>query len=846
MADTTVLNGDVGVTYFANNRQKRMEWIGGTNYEYTMNELYSAMATLLDESSTIDDGSAFSAETPVEYTTGKIDSGEIEPWYISMDLMEKITGGALKTSGWTRVTGTSTGIVCVQVDSGGAIVVGDAGNNIVHSDGDVGTLLEFIDTGGAIDLCFIRPDSNAAGNDFDGQTADDLTCNGHVADVVEAAGGATTGEMIWGNVYTIGTIDSNVHIYLYQGEIDPDGTRARRFAWGSATLDWYGNGHIDRAIPLMDITASTWLALDAGYVVARARKSGDLYASFEVSNSIVSGGRNPIPLQTSSDLNQTTGIKKELTGAWSTAYLNGEIIVGTNSGARGIVDLANSSDGVHLVYFPIAEADATGNYGGALTDFTAIETITGGTSGCTSTSAGVPADFGPADAGWYSGTGIPTVAFTATEFDVDNDGNAEEYGITIDCNNNRLSEVYEWAKWQTRYGEITNDLDGINGELYDGATAAFVYTAEVGTIDEGESVTGDTSGATGVIISHDRVDNYVMLRSTRGSFAVGEIINSDDDGDTLTNLTTAYNFAPTSVAPLGSFAGGTFFGARGVLLDDWNSLDENAFILTDIDGGAYSRPAAFSITVSNLEGNAATSDESDLVAVYRLTGSGGIVEKDEHDCTGGEAAGAGTITVDVAIPNDVPGSSTGGRLVVVDDPAGIGAEYVVRYASWSGDVFTLNEITGTANDVGGTTSPLLLNDNTATFEGGADQVYRGDLVFVTGKGYAYVEKVVSDTQLALRSPGITGFAAADGYEINVCPVAITNADTLYVPLIHTYATGATTAVSLQYVAQIYFKVRVRNTRDTDPYPIKPFSSDGTSTGSDQTVQTVRTEDPVIS
>jgi len=46
MADTTILNGDIGVTWFANNRQKRLEWIGGTNTSYTMNDLYSAMQTL--------------------------------------------------------------------------------------------------------------------------------------------------------------------------------------------------------------------------------------------------------------------------------------------------------------------------------------------------------------------------------------------------------------------------------------------------------------------------------------------------------------------------------------------------------------------------------------------------------------------------------------------------------------------------------------------------------------------------------------------------------------------------------------------------------------------------------
>lgn len=844
MADTTILNGDIGVTWFNNNRQKRLEWIGGTNHEYTMNDIYSAMQTLQDESTTIDDGTCFSAETPVEYTIGKIDSGDAEPWYIPFDLMEHVTGGALRTSGWTRVETSNTGIICVQVDSGGTIVASDAGYDIVHSDGDSGTLLEFIDTGGAVDYCIIRPDDDTSANSFDAASSDTLTCNTHSADVLETDGVATTGEQIWANLYTIGTIDPNVHIYLYQGALDPDGTRARLFSWNSASLDWYGNGHIDRCVALKDITASTWTIIDGGYITARARKSGDLYAAFEVANSTTSGGRNPIPLQTDKDLNQTTGIKKELTGAWSTAYINREIITGGTSGARGIVDLVNSVDGTHLVYFPIAESDASGNYGGALTDFSSGETITGASSGCTSTSSGTPADFGPADAGWYSGSGVPTVSFTAIEFDVDNDSTKEKYGITIDCNQNRLAEVYEWAKWQTRYGEITNDLDGINGELYLGANAAFTYTTISGTIDEGESVTGATSGAKGVIISHDTTDKYVLLRSVRGNFAVGENVEADDDSDQFNTTIAAYNFAPSSSSPLGTFAGGTFFGARGVLLDDWNSLDENAFILTDIDGGAYERPQAFSITVTNLQGDVATSNESDLVAVYRLTGSGEDIKKDEYNCVGGESAGDNSITVSGSISNDAPGSATGGRLVLVSDPAGTGDEYVMRYASWAGSVFTLNEITGTADT--GTNATTLIDDS-ATFTDGADQVHRGDLVYVSGRGFAYVETVDSDTQLTLAGAGISGFIPTDTFEINVPPVAITSSDDVYVPLLHGYATSGSMAASLQYVDTIYFRVRVRNTRDqtAGQGPIKPYSSDGSSSGTDQNIQVVRTKDTII-
>jgi len=327
MADVTILNGDIGVNYLANNRQKRMFWIGGTNTEYTINELYSSMATLLDETTTIDSGTAFSAETPVEYTTGKIDTGDSEPWFITFDLMEKITSGALKTSGWTRVTDINTGIICVPVDSTASnIVTADEGYDISGGTDGVGTLLEYITTGGIYDYCIIRPDGSAVANDF--TTANQiLTCNAHTSEQW-STGGSTTGEQVWANLYSIGTIDSNVHLYLYQGDADIDNARNRVYSWNDPIQDWYDNGHIDICVALKGIEYSTWATIDDGYITVFARKYGDLFASFEVACSTTAGGRNPIPLQTSADLDNTTGIKNITYTAGSGTFVIGDIILG--------------------------------------------------------------------------------------------------------------------------------------------------------------------------------------------------------------------------------------------------------------------------------------------------------------------------------------------------------------------------------------------------------------------------------------------------------------------------------------------------------------------------------------
>jgi hypothetical protein len=828
----TILSGDVGVQYLGSNRQKRIYWIGGTNTEYTLNELYSAMATLLDETTTIDDGTAFSAETPVEYTTGKIDAGDTEPWYVSFDLMEHITGGALRTSGWQRVQDSNTGIVVVAVEaSGGTIVAGDAGYDITHGDGDAGTLLEFIDTGGSIDYCVIRPDSSAIANSFDNGTGT-LTCNSHTATVDTAA---TTGEQIWANLYSLGTIDANVHLYLYQGEAAADADRVRLFSWNDSTQDWYGNGHIDICVALKDITASTWSVIDGGYITVFARKYGDMYASFEVACSTTSGGRNPIPLQTAADIDNTTGYKRELTGAWSgSGYVVGEIISGGTSGARGIVTAAVTDTSID--YIPIDDPQV---------DFENAETITGATSSTTSTSSGTPSDQGPALATWFTSNTKPTATFAATTADIDDDSTDENYGITIDCKSNPLTEVYEWIKYACRNGEITDDLDGINGERYIGGEVYLKWTGSIsGTISEGSDVTQETSGATGVIIALSVANKVMLLRDTRGTFGTGasdHTLTDNDQSGTVEIDDTATTFAPKTASPLGTFAGGTFFGARGVLLSNYLAADENSFILTPIEGGTKERPVSISMEVTNLDGGAETSNLHDRVSMFRLTGSAGDVDKTEYDCAGGEAAGANTITVSGSIAQDVPGKTNGGMLVLVDDPAGTGDEYALRYASWTGSVFTLNEITGTAT--AGTNATTLV-DSGATFTDGADQVHRGDLVYVSGKGWAYVKTVDSDTQLTLVGTGISGFTTSDGYEINVPPIAITSSDDLYVPFIMEIATTSSMDVSVVYSATIYYRVKVRNTRAATK--IKPFSVDGSTSGADVSVPVIRQDDTIIS
>jgi len=851
MADTTILSGDIGVTYLGNNRQKRLTWEGASG-TYTMNELYSAMATLLDETATIDDGTCFSAETPVEYTIGKIDTGDTEPWYVTFDLMEHMTGGALKTSGWTWEDGVNSGIVCVEVtEANSDISASDEGYDIVHTDGDTGTLVEYISNGGTSSYCIIRPDTYVTANAFDNTTGT-LTCNTNDATVITTA--ATTGEQIWANLYSLGTIDTNVHLYIYQGEAGDDADRVRKYSWNDGTQDWYENGHINICVALKDITTAAWPTIDNGYITVFARKSGDLYASFEVSCSTTSGGRNPIPVQTAVDLDGGTGTALiATTGGWDTPYFDGEIITGNVTGARAIVDLENSdtSSEQYIVAHPIDDPQV---------DFTTSDTvITGSLSGAESSCTTNQAATGPALAGWFTNTTVPTIAFGTDTFDVDDDSTDEDYAVTIHCQSNPLTEIYEWIKYVTRNGatEQTAGItiygeEGINGERYIGGEVYLKYgsgDAISGTMNEGDDVTQETTNATGVIVSINTSTKIIFLRDTRGTFATGSatshtITSVDNSGfvemDSGTDDAELETFAPKTSSPLGTFAGGTFFGARGVLLTNYVDADANSFILTPIEGGTKEAPTSITMTVTNLIGGTKALDTHDRVAIFRLDGDGGDVKKTEYNVNAATGDSADAIVVNPAISQDTVGKTAGGSLIIVKDPGTVGTEYKVRFDSWSGSTFSLSTVFP-GSLAGGTNTTTIISSTDEL-----DGILRGDLVCNLSQSSAvsYVISASADANSVTISPAISGQTNADRIAFNVIPKALDTGDDLYVPFIDRVATTDEESASVVYSTTIYYRAKVRNTRTATE--IKPFSVDGTCSGSDVSIPTIRTEDTIIS
>lgn len=823
MSDT-ILGGDFTIYWLDENRQKHIEWTGTATGTRTVNELYSAMANLQDEATTGDDATFMSAETPTEYTIGLIDANDSEPAYIQYEAVQHLTGGAIKTSGWTRTPGSATGIVVVPVtNSTNTIVTADVGFDITHADGDSGTLLEVLTPNGTTDYLVIRPDSSAAANNFD-STSGTLTCNANTATQTAAS---KTGEQVWANLFNVTPIEADTHVYMYQGAV-ADASRARISDINDSTQDWWAEGSFDRLIYIRDFTSASNPIIDEGRITAFARKANTLYDSFEVSTSTTSGGRNPVPLSAAADLNHTTGYRSiSLTGD-SGNFTVGDEIQDDSNGARGIITLITGSSPTRTLHYYLIGDPQTDFDGGAITNNDDTGAATGSSA---------PVNQGPALATWFTSNSFPTITHANTTFDVDDDGTAEFYGITIDCNQNPLTEVYEWLQHVTRNGETgTTATDGIEGEQYVGPTVYLAYSGTVtGTVSEGSDVTQATSGATGIVVSHDTTNKVLLLRDTRGTFNTTNVVTDNDAGGTFTPNSAAVTFNANKQSPFGSLAGGRFFGARGVLLSDYLSSDENSFQLIDAPGDTKQRPIAISLSVSNLVGTDETTGTDDYVVSHRLLGAGLAIDKEEYSAAGGEAQGANTLVVDTAITADTPGKSTGGVLNL-RDASDNDKHYRLRFSSWATSTFALASIEGITLDAATDTDTVVATGSPFT------NAKRGDLVLnITQNAVSYVTTVDNANTLQI-SPAITGQTSADTIEINTCPVAIDTADDVYVSLIDEFATSTSASVSIVYVSPINYRVKVSNTRNATK--IKRFVTDDATTGTDRNVATIRNEDTI--
>jgi len=131
-------------------------------------------------------------------------------------------------------------------------------------------------------------------------------------------------------------------------------------------------------------------------------------------------------------------------------------------------------------------------------------------------------------------------------------------------------------------------------------------------------------------------------------------------------------YADEVKSPFGTFAGGKFFGARGIWIENYDGNDAKNFQLISADNTVVSPPNVVPVKVTGVVAG-------DRVLVAKLTGAGGSINKAQYNLTAGNNIGNGSVTVQEAITNDTPSS---GFIRIGDDR--------YQYDSWAASTFTLH------------------------------------------------------------------------------------------------------------------------------------------------------------
>jgi len=485
-------------------------------------------------------------------------------------------------------------------------------------------------------------------------------------------------------------------------------------------------------------------------------------------------------------------------------------------GARGIIlETSGANPTITLRYYLY----------GDLTDFIDTNTIYNLDDTGSGTVNGAPTNYGPA-----LDSGI-TVTHGATTEDIGNGNGARPYSIRINPNSVAIQRSYERGKYLERRGNTTDDIDGQDGEQYVGNELQIEYSNQAGgNWTEGNKVYDQTTGAEGIIVADhdDGTSGDVILRTVRGTFETGTgQLGDAPTGPTVTaDIDSIRTIVPVADSPLGTFAGGKFFGAPGVCMTIANLLagDVQNYQFIDDDGDTQIPPNVQSIEITNLVAG-------DRVSAYKLDGS--EIDKDQYSLAAGNDLGEFTVVVSGAITADTPSS---GKVKI---KTATGEEHRYRYTSFSGTTFTLDNTYDGYTADGSGCSATVLKDTGANFQTNGVEV--GDWAYnITQSEYVQIVSVDSEDQITTTALS-SGDWTSDDYDINSLVANYPAGLDTYCPYIERIADSDTESNSFTYLSPFTVRVDVRNAG-----VIRPFSQDQPVGATGASVRAVRNLDPVFS
>lgn len=260
-----MIASDVTIDY-TNKIVKRNVAAGAT--VYSVNALYSHVMDVFDELAQMDDTVPMSAQTPTSYTM-------TNGWYLQEELTRYLNGGAVQTDGYnddirTLVCGASGWATWAAEDIGDLIE-----GSVTNHTGNV------LDYDNSVYKVWVR--MTGAGDVFD-NASENYT--GATSGTATATAISKTGEHIFANPYTLGTLEGTPQLYIFQ-----DSERLS---------EWWSTGHFDVLVKVKE----SGVDIDSKKITVFGRNWTDLYTHFEIT--LTTAGQNAVPLGSSDDLNNQT------------------------------------------------------------------------------------------------------------------------------------------------------------------------------------------------------------------------------------------------------------------------------------------------------------------------------------------------------------------------------------------------------------------------------------------------------------------------------------------------------------------------------------------------------------
>lgn len=387
-----------------------------------------------------------------------------------------------------------------------------------------------------------------------------------------AGSGTSTADSLWANLYSIGSQTKGTLIALFQNDaevtpwwISSDGTAA---------------GNIDILVLVKDTGA--WIQSDDtagtptnGGVWCYAGEFGELYDKNFANLS--GGGRNPIGVNTDLDSSNKSG-ELYVTVASSTGFTVGEFAQDTTTGAIGKIAKVVGND----VYLN-AVRGGTITAANTLAEYAEREAVTAsGTSSVISSVTNVVAGY----------TDI-SHAFVQRSFSGGTtSGGPFQFGEVVTQTGTGATFIFVAEVSNVLYVENTAGSPNGTG-LLTGSDSLATYTptstAAATSVDQDLNNGAGAQPYNGFIGSSTKtplqIYEWGKYICRYGSSGATYTINGDDGQEYRSANEGTY--AEKKVAPLGTQAGTTFYGARGIWVAEYTTAD---FVLIDANGEEQAPP----------------------------------------------------------------------------------------------------------------------------------------------------------------------------------------------------------------------------------------------------------------